>query len=265
MEYVFYIMKKILTATMYPIGATSIFLIAGIVLLSKGWKKVGLSFVSVACIILLVFSLGWTGLVLLKPLEDEAGFYGDPVKLRSEGVKCIVVLAGACVNEGLSPSDRWNGSVLRLLEGVRLWRAMPETKLALSGGAPSSADAMAILPLELGVPREAMILETRALDTADEVRLFKPIVGNQPFALVTSASHLPRAIQQFRAKGTKPIPCPCDFRTKQQPSLLFQLIPGAGMENSKIALHEYYGRFFYWLKSRVAPASDQGIIFETGN
>ncbi|MCX5874223.1 MAG: YdcF family protein, partial [Deltaproteobacteria bacterium] len=86
---------------------------------------------------------------------------------------------------------------------------------------------------------------------------FMPIVGNERFALVTSACHLPRALEQFRAKGTKPIPCPCDFRTKQTPPLLFLLIPGGGLENSQIALHEYYGRLFYWLTARVAPASVQ--------
>lgn len=255
MEYFLYVTKKILTATIYPVGATLIFLIVGIALLSRRWKKFGLFFVSFACVILLVFSLGWTGLALLKPLEDEAGPYADPAKLRAAGVKYIVVLGGSSVRDQLSPADRWERSVLRLLEGIRLWRAMPGTKLVLSGGAPSSADAMASLPIQLGVPRDAMILETRALDTSDEAKLFKPIVGNDRFALVTSASHLPRALEQFRSKGTKPIPCPCDFRTKQQPPLLFLLIPGGGLENSQIALHEYYGRLFYWLKARIATAS----------
>ncbi len=252
MEYVLYVTKKILTTTMYPVGATLILLIAGIALLLKGRKKVGMFFVAGSCIILLVFSMGWTGMALLKPLEDEAGPYGEPAKLRAAGVKYIVVLAGSSVQDQLSPADRWQGSILRLLEGIRLWSALPGTKLVLSGGAPSSADAMATLPMQLGVPRDAMILETRALDTADEVKLFMPIVGDEQFALVTSACHLPRALEQFRAKGTKPIPCPCDFRTKQTPPLLFLLIPGGGLENSQIALHEYYGRLFYWLKSKVA-------------
>ena len=128
MEYVLYGTKKILTTTMYPVGATLILLIAGIALLLKGRKKVGMFFVAGSCIILLVFSMGWTGMALLKPLEDEAGPYGEPAKLRAAGVKYIVVLAGSSVQDQLSPADRWQGSILRLLEGIRLWSALPGTK-----------------------------------------------------------------------------------------------------------------------------------------
>ena len=110
--------------------------------------------------------------------------------------------------------------------------------------------------MRLGVPRESLILETRALDTDDEANLFKPIVRNAPFALVTSASHMPRALRLFRSKGMNPLPCPCDFRAKRRQPLFVLLSPNAdGLYNSEIALHEYYGRMFYWLKGLIAQAN----------
>ena len=137
----------------------------------------------------------------------------------------IVVLGGTSFTNEMSASDIWDRSVLRLLEGVRLWKDMPGAKLVLSGGAPSSAEVMAVLPMRLQVPRESLILETRALDTDDEANLFKPIVGDTPFALVTSASHIPRALRLFRSNGMNPLPCPCDFRAKRQRPLFVLFSP----------------------------------------
>ena len=52
--------------------------------------------------------------------------------------------------------------------------------------------------------------------------------------------------------GTNPIPCPCDFRTTRRPILYQLLMPsGAGLYYSEVALKEYYGRLFYWVKSLI--------------
>jgi uncharacterized SAM-binding protein YcdF (DUF218 family) len=251
MQYLWFFFKKTFSVAIYPVGLTLSLVIVGLILAWKKQRKAARIFWVSAVLALFLFSLGWTGFTLIKSIEDEAGPYADPVILADQGVRFIVVLGGTSFTNGMSASDRWDRSVLRLLEGLRLWREIPQAKLVLSGGAPSSEKAMAELPLSLGIPREALILETRALDTDDEANLFKPLVGDKVFALVTSASHIPRALSLFRSKGMNPIPCPCDFRAKRTPSLLVLLSPGPGLENSQIALHEYYGRLFYWLKGAL--------------
>ena len=248
MDYLWFFIKKTLSVAIYPVGLTLTFLIIGLAMAWKKRRKAAKIFSVAAALTLFVFSLGWTGFTLIKSLEDQAGPYADPEKLQNHGIKFIVVLGGTSFAKGMSASDVWNRSVLRLLEGVRLWREIPHAELVLSGGAPSSAEVMAALPKFLGIPKESLILETRALDTDDEANLFKPIVGDKPFALVTSASHIPRALTLFRSKGMNPIPCPCDFRAKRRLPPFELLSPGPGMENSQIALHEYYGRLFYWFK-----------------
>ena len=248
MDYLWFFIKKTLSVAIYPVGLTLTFLIIGLAMAWKKRRKAAKTLWIAAVLTLFMFSLGWTGFTLIKSLEDEAGPYADPAILAEQGVRFIVVLGGTSFAKGMSASDVWNGSVLRLLEGVRLWREIPHAQLVLSGGAPSSAEVMAALPKFLGIPKESLILETRALDTDDEANLFKPIVGDKPFALVTSASHIPRALTLFRSKGMNPIPCPCDFRAKRRLPPFELLSPGPGMENSQIALHEYYGRLFYWFK-----------------
>lgn len=238
-----------MSAAIYPIGLTFILVVVALILSWNHRRRAARLIFALAGLTLFVFSLGWTGHTLVKALEDEAGPYVDPPKLRETGIKYIVVLGGTAVKHDKSPADRWDRSVLRLLEGWRLWRETPNSRLVLSGGAVSYADAMAVLPEWLGVPEDAMILETRALDTVDEARLFEPIVGTHPFALVTSAIHIPRAMSMFRGRGMRPIACPCDFRATRTPSLYELCLPKADwLNDSEMALHEYYGRLFYWLK-----------------
>jgi len=154
------------------------------------------------------------------------------------------------LNNGLASESR-------LLEGIRLWREMPNTQLVLSRRTLNSADARADGLRRFGVPREALlILEPQALDTADEVTLFKPIVGSEPFALVTSAFHMPRAVQLFRGKGARPIPCPCEFDNNRLSTHELFVPSFSNLEYSKLALHEYYGRLFYWIKDRTLSSSE---------
>jgi uncharacterized SAM-binding protein YcdF (DUF218 family) len=88
-----------------------------------------------------------------------------------------------------------------------------------------------------------MILDTNSQDTEAEARHVAPIVGEQPFILVTEASHMPRAMALFRKQGTHPIADPVDFRTTPSQAMApGQLIPDAGdLGGSERAVYEYLG------------------------
>lgn len=62
----------------------------------------------------------------------------------------------------------------------------------------SNAEIMARVAMEIGVPERDIILESKSKDTKDEARFIKPIVGNEPFVLVTTASHIPRSMALFK-------------------------------------------------------------------
>ncbi len=195
---------------------------------------------------------------LVGSLENSAGPYVDPEELPRQHVQHIVVLAATYVDFRSTAADRWDRAGLqRLMEGVRIFKRFPEAKLILSGGSfganQSDPDAMADLPVALGIPRSSLVLLTTARDTEHEARLVSKIVGERPFALVTSAIHIPRSMAIFRSLGMHPIPCPCDFQSKKQPSIYVrQFIPSAhALQTSTDALHEYMGLVWFRLRRQI--------------
>ena len=67
--------------------------------------------------------------------------------------------------------------------------------------------------------------------------------------LVTSASHLPRAMEAFEAAGWDGIIAyPTDYLTTPEGIGLFDL--PTGFKSVGTALHEYIGSFVYWLTGR---------------
>lgn len=249
-----FLAKKFISCFLYPLGFSILLsFIGALVWRRRRTSSLGPFLMVFGMLWLLVMSFPITGYLLRHPLEVEAGPYADPRVLAQKGVRYIVVLGASTVTSDTDSVDRWEEGLFRLLEGVKLWRGIPGSTLMLSGGSSpgrnSEAEAMAVLPEQFGVPRKALLLETRAWDTLDEAGIFKETVGNKPFALVTSAIHMPRSLALFRSLGTDPIPCPCDFRTNRLPVWYYWFLPSVwGLENSQLALHEYIGKL--WLHAR---------------
>ena len=253
-ETIAFLAKKTLSVFVHPLGFSLLLIIVGMILWRTRRKlRLGIALVLTGTLILIILGSPITAYVLLNHLESKAGPYVDPKELRRQGVQHIIVLGGTVVMQKGTPSDRYGESILRVMEGVRLWRALPDSTLVLSAGSSpalkSNPQAMADLPIELGVPKDAMIMETRAQDTEDEAKLFTKIVKHEPFALVTSALHIPRSLALFRSKGLSPIPCPCDFRSLIKPPIASWVRINAGsLRYSELVVHEYVGMLWFRLK-----------------
>jgi len=249
-----YLTKKVVSVFCFPLGFSLLMIFAGLFLLYlKPGSRRRMAFIFLGAVWLLVLSLPITGFLLTRSLEAEAGPYANPADLSQKGVQYIVVLGGSRVIADMTPADRWGCSILRVMEGLRLWKSIPSSLLVLSAGSAlgenSDAEAMAVLLNELGVPRESLVLETRAGDTIGEARLFSKLVGTKPVALVTSAQHMPRSMELFRSLGLEPIPCPCWFQATRWPEWYRWFLPDAGaLLESHCAMKEYLGRL--WLKIR---------------
>jgi uncharacterized SAM-binding protein YcdF (DUF218 family) len=139
---------------------------------------------------------------LLKPIEDSY-----PTWQGNQKVEYIVVLGGGYTwNPDWAPSSNLiNNSLPRLNEGIRLWRESGiENDLYRRGGKTnpvSTAEAGARVAESLGVPRSDIITLDKPKDTEEEAAAVKQAIGDAPFLLVTSASHLPRAMIFFRMPG----------------------------------------------------------------
>jgi uncharacterized SAM-binding protein YcdF (DUF218 family) len=249
MDWALFVSKKIVSAFCYPVGTALLCWITGLIFwLFRPRSRVGFGLVTLGGVWLLIMSLPATGFFMLRSLEIHAGSYADPQVLARKNTRFVVVLGGDLRPGELTAPDRLAcTSLTRVMEGIRLWRGIPGSKLILSGGrysrdVMSSAEGMAILARDLGVPAEAMVLESQSRDTREEARLLRPILGTQPFALVTSASHMMRSLMDFRKQGLEPIPAPADFEALQSNLGFSTFVPNShSLVRSQNAIHEYLG------------------------
>jgi len=175
-----------------------------------------------------------------------------------EKVHWVVVLGGGTSGmKGIPASDALSGASLRrFLEGLRVYRKLPDAKLILSGGSrrgKQCADSVRFDEMAemFDVPRTHRVLETDSINTADEARFMKPWLGDAPFYLVTSATHMPRSMALFEHQGLHPIAAPCDYTGFQyeKPRWFRSLVPRLGnVAAFNAAWHEYLG--LAWAKIR---------------
>ena len=100
---------------------------------------------------------------------------------------------------------------------------------------------MAAFARSLGVPADKLMAETNSRDTYGNADGVKAIVKDAPFLLVTSASHLPRAMIIFQALGMKPIPAPADINININKPFRGLLPSGRYLEEMEAVIHEYLG------------------------
>jgi uncharacterized SAM-binding protein YcdF (DUF218 family) len=147
-------------------------------------------------------------------------------------------------------------TLIRLVEAIRLHKNLPGTKLILSGGAVlgsvPGAGVMAAVAQALGVTPQAVVLESKSKDTAEQARILREMVGQGPFYLVTSAAHLPRAVALFRNQGLEPLPCPVGQMVKDLKGVNFiSFFPAAdNLSQCEVAFHEYLGMLWEKLKGQ---------------
>ncbi|MGO9571051.1 MAG: YdcF family protein [Desulfomonilaceae bacterium] len=237
--------KKALGALLCPVGVCLALLFAALFFWRRTPKgRLSPSLVLLAAAWLLITSLPIASYFIMRPLENMAGPTANPRALKKLGVEYILVLGGG-------GSADW-----RVVEGIRLFRQMPNTRLILSGGRDAQVDRIGEFPIEMGVPKEDLIVQTQLFDTEDEARSFGKIVGKKPFALVTSPYHIPRAMRLFRTAGLNPVAAPCEYRAKRLPAFPSCLLPNAdALLTTQLAIHEYLGLAWHAVKERLQGVS----------
>jgi uncharacterized SAM-binding protein YcdF (DUF218 family) len=156
-----FFMKKLVSQFLYPLPFSSLILVAGLLLIwSSRHRKLGKSLSVTGLILLFVFSFVPLSDQLIYSLERPFTPLFTPHRptLQQEAeIQWIVVLAGG---HGTAPhlpatSQLSSTSLARVVEGIRLHRRLPHSKLVFSGGVVeegvSSGAAMAAAARELGV------------------------------------------------------------------------------------------------------------------
>lgn len=213
-------LKKVLGGMMLPLPLLLLLIALGIALLwFSRFQRTGKLCVSLGWLLLLLLSLQPVADSLLKPIEDKYPTWRDEKR-----VQYVVVLGGGYTwNPNWAPSSNLiNNSLPRLTEGIRLWYENPGSKLIFTGAAAktnpvSTAEAGARVAESLGIPRSEIIVLDKPKDTEEEAAAVKEAIGDAPFLLVTSASHLPRAMIFFRRAGLTPLPAPANQLAIESP------------------------------------------------
>jgi uncharacterized SAM-binding protein YcdF (DUF218 family) len=206
-----FLLKKILGWLLMPLPLVLLLGLAALFAYRRGARRAGMILAGTASTLLVAFSLPITAHYLVSPLERSFPMYdGTPVEF-------VIVLGGHHSSDEWAPitSLLSSTSMVRLSEGIRIYRANPGSRLLLGGynGGDdiSQAEAMARVAESLGVPRRDMELRPQARDTDDEARLWSEFTQGRPTALVSSAVHLPRALRLFARYGQQPVPGPTEF------------------------------------------------------
>ncbi|MCE0496276.1 envelope biogenesis factor ElyC [Vibrio salinus] len=250
-------LKKILASVVMPLPALLILGFAGLMLVMFTRKrKTGCVIILFSYVTLFLASFQPVSSRLLMPLERQYHSF-----LPIEGnIDYILVLGnGHVVDDSLPPTSQISRTALmRLAEGIRINRMYPGSKLILSGYAGgtgiSHARMLAKVALSLGVAKSDIVLMETARDTWEEARQTAAFVGQDRLVVVTSASHMPRAMLEFKMAGLNPIPAPTNYLAQKNIKQFWvKYTPGSQyLEQTEIYWHETLGRFWHYLKDWAA-------------
>jgi len=171
-------------------------------------------------------------------------------------IKYIYVLGGGHTTDESQPitSQVNESSVVRLGEGIRLYHQLDQkAKIIVSGYSglydnTPHALMQEKLALALGVQKEHIILHPKPRDTQEEAIAAKKLLNNEPFILVTSASHMRRAMKFFAQEGLTPVPAPTNHLASIKQLNYTDFFSSHALMKSRIVFHEVLGLVWQKLK-----------------
>lgn len=266
----YFVLSKTVGFLAIPSNAIMLVIIAGLLLWPTQYGRCGRRLTVIGTLLLLIAGISPLGTALLLPLENRYPQW-DVAGAAPDG---IVVLGGGVFSPSVS---RWRhtttvgAEVGRLLAAIDLHSRYPAARIVFAGGNPNllgtgipEGDFAAGFLERYGVPKDSILVDLKSRDTMENAvdckRLADPKPG-QHWLLVTSAYHMPRAMQLFRAAGFPVEAYPVDFRTTGWRELA--AVPGSllgGLVNLDLAAHEWEGLTVDWLIGRASaplPAPSQ--------
>ncbi len=229
-------------------------IVTGCLWLLASRRRHGLSLIVAASVALVAIGGLPISSLIVIPLEDRF-----PAPALPSHVDGIVVLGGS-ISPKLSvargrPAVRDASD--RLFGAAALARQFPDARLILCGGIVTSyphavpeAAVMRELLVSIGVQPERLEIENKSRNTHENavyaMELAQPKAG-ETWLLVTSGTHMPRAIGSFRKAGWSVMPYPVDYLTDGTASLGFSFELSKELRRMDTAAHEWVGLLGYFL------------------
>lgn len=263
------ILKYILEFFLSPLGLLTLLLFGGLLLsLRKDHWISAKRWFTAAAILYFLFLCTPVGELAFGSLEQR---YPALLNPETAGARYIVILSAYAERSSNAPitSNLSEETLCRLVEGMRVYRRVPESKIVVSGGVvrrgdPSIAALMADFLVALGIPARDILIEGESQDTFENLRNSSRFVQQNPFYLVTSACHLRRAMAVAKKLKMKAIACPAQILTLQAhpAGRSWQQwagdmarsisLPSTGrLKLIQLSFHEYVGYLWYRLLGRL--------------
>ncbi len=254
-----FVLSKLLLFVTQPLAWVALLLTLGL-LLPQRWRRGGRTLLWGALAVLLL--QGWEPLpdALLRRLEAQ---HPAPATLDGSRYAGVIVLGGA-----LESSYVWQGhtqpalnsAAERMTAALPLLQRAPQLQLLFTGGEGelltrglSEAERARQFYASLGVDPQRLLFESASRTTFENAVLSAALPGvdpTQPWLLVTSAWHMPRALATFQHAGWNVTPWPTDYRAGlATPWHQYSLAGAASKWHT--ALHEVVGLWVYRLTGRA--------------
>lgn len=167
-----------------------------------------------------------------------------------------VLGAGSSNDSRLPATMNLNATTLiRLVEGIRIYNHLKHPLLITSAASANEGKSQAKLAKEaailLGIKEQNIQMLETPTSTMEEAIAFKEKFGtNKNVILVTSAIHMPRAVEIFTDQGIHTLPAPTDYQYKKDgfiySEITFPTLSSLDLSNSyqtAVAKHLYYRWF----------------------
>jgi len=245
------LLSKAVSQLLLPPG---IFILLGIISLvfwKKTWAR-ALLFCSLA--LMWVLSTEPIRDSLTAPLEFQYAAYN--MDASSQGEAAIILLGGG-VQENApdyqGSDELTTHSMMRTIYAAKI-AEQTNFNIYATGGTPltqsAEGDVMKSWLVWFDIDESRIISENKANTTWENAVLTQVLLnekGINTIILVTSATHMPRAVFCFESQGLNVIPAPTDYLTNQVDYDLRSYLPRSNvLADSGSALHEYLG--FLWYK-----------------
>ncbi|MGE0152953.1 MAG: YdcF family protein [Reyranellaceae bacterium] len=217
-----------------------------------GWPRLLLGSMTIVCLLIAVTPLSHLPMQLLENRFSRPAIM--PAKVDG-----IIVLGGGMMPllsiSRDEPVMLASGNV-RLAAFVDLARRYPDARLIFAGGsgslfspAPSEASIARVALERMGLEIERARFEDRSRNTEENAlfskEMMKPKKGETWF-LITSASHMPRAIGVFRAQDWDVTPYPVGYITSGDPLDGFGFDFLGGLAALQTGVREWIGMIGYY-------------------
>jgi len=249
-------MREFLSMIIMPLPILFLLLLAAFIFFKLNRKQGGRLLLWTSGIWFLIITTAPVPKGLVKSLETQYTQISDTVlKELFDSCDIIVLGSGHSDDKNLSPNNQLTKAALgRLIEGIRIHRLIPGSRLILSGykGTTELPQALVLYrtALQLGVDSASMSMLPLPINTRMEAEEYIKNFGKRNnLVLVTCAIHMPRAMKLFKKAGLNPIPGPTNFILKQGlPRNSWKWVPSPAYTNMmEAAVHEYVGMLWMFL------------------